>query len=35
VFHADVAKVDSDVAYVVAVVDICCKLLLLMFHLFF
>jgi hypothetical protein len=34
VFHMDVAKVDRDVAYVAMVVDVCCKLLLLMFHLF-
>jgi hypothetical protein len=32
VFHADVAKVDRDVAIVVLV---CCKLLFSMFHLFF
>ena len=34
-FHADVAKVDRDVAYVAMVVHVCCKLLFLMFHLFF
>jgi hypothetical protein len=33
-FHADVVKVDRDVAYV-AIVDICCKLLFQTFHLFF
>jgi hypothetical protein len=32
VFHMDVAKVDRDIAMVVY---ICCKLLFLMFHLFF
>jgi hypothetical protein len=31
----DVAKVDRNVAYVAIVVHICCKLLFLMFHLFF
>jgi hypothetical protein len=35
VFNVDVAKVDRDVAYVAMVVYICCKLLLLMFQLFF
>jgi len=34
-FRMDVAKVDRDVAYVVMVVHICCKLLFSMFHLFF
>ena len=33
-FHADVAKVDRDVAYVAMVVHECCKCLSLMFHLF-
>jgi hypothetical protein len=31
----DVAKVDSDVAYIAMVVHVCCKLLFLMFRLFF
>jgi hypothetical protein len=35
VFHMDVAKVDSNVAYVAMVVHVCCKLLFSMFHLFF
>jgi hypothetical protein len=35
VLQIDVTKVDQDVAYVAIVVDICCKLLFLMFHLFF
>jgi hypothetical protein len=35
VFHMDVAKVDRDVAYVAMVVHVCCKLLFLMFYLFF
>jgi hypothetical protein len=35
VFHMDVAKVDWVVAYVKMVVHVCCKLLFLMFHLFF
>jgi hypothetical protein len=35
VFHMDDAKVDRDVAYVAMVVHLCCKHLLLMFHLFF
>jgi hypothetical protein len=35
VFHMDVEKVDRDVAYVAIVVHVCCKLLFLMFHLFF
>jgi hypothetical protein len=35
VFHMDVAKVDWVVAYVEMVVYVCCKLLFLMFHLFF
>jgi hypothetical protein len=35
VFHADVAKVDQDVAYIAMVVHVCCKLLFLMFYLFF
>jgi hypothetical protein len=34
-FHMYVAKVDQDIAYVAMVVYICCKLLFLMFHLFF
>ena len=34
-FHADVAKVDRDIAYVVMVVRVYCKLLFVMFHLFF
>ena len=34
-FHADVVKVDRDVAYVAMVVHVCCKRLFLMFHLFF
>ena len=34
-FHTDVAKVDRDVAHVAMVVHVCCKLLFLMFHLFF
>jgi hypothetical protein len=35
VFHADVAKVDRDVVYVVMIVHVCCKLLFPMFHLLF
>jgi hypothetical protein len=35
VFHTDVVKVDRDVAYVVMVVHVCCKILLSMLHLFF
>jgi hypothetical protein len=35
VFRRDVAKVDSDVAHIVMVVHLCCKLLFSMFHLFF
>jgi hypothetical protein len=35
VFHMDIVKVDRDIAYVAMVVHICCKLLFLMFHLFF
>jgi hypothetical protein len=35
VFHLDVAKVDRDVAYVAMVVHVCCKGLLLMFHMCF
>jgi len=35
VFHADIAKVDQDVAYVAMVVHVCCKLLFPLFHLFF
>jgi hypothetical protein len=31
----DIAEVDWDVAYVVMVVHVCCKLLFSMFHLFF
>ena len=34
-FHADVAEVDRDVAYVAMVVYICCKCLFPMFHLCF
>jgi hypothetical protein len=34
VFHMDIAKVDRDVAYVAMLVDVCCKLLFPMFHLF-
>ena len=34
-FHEDVAEVDRYIAYVAIVVHICCKLLFLMFHLFF
>jgi hypothetical protein len=34
-FHADVAKVDQDVAYVAMVVHVCCKGLSPMFHLCF
>jgi hypothetical protein len=34
-FHMDVAKLDRNVAYVVMVVHVCCKLLFPMFHLFF
>jgi hypothetical protein len=35
VFHANVAKVDQDVAHVAIVVHICCKLMFPPFHLFF
>jgi hypothetical protein len=35
VFHADIVKVDRDVAYVAMVVHVCCKLLFSVFHLFF
>ena len=35
VFHMHVAKVDQDVAHVAMVVNICCKRLFQMFHLFF
>jgi hypothetical protein len=35
VFHADVAKVDRDVAYIAMIIHVCCKCLFLMFHLFF
>jgi hypothetical protein len=35
VFYTDVAKVDWDVTHVVKVVNVCCKLLFSMFHLFF
>jgi hypothetical protein len=35
VFHMDVAKVGQDVAYVSIVVQLCCKGLLLLFHLCF
>jgi hypothetical protein len=31
----DVVKVDRDITYVAMVVHVCCKLLFLMFHLFF
>jgi hypothetical protein len=34
-FHMDIEKVDQNVAYVTMVVHVCCKLLFLMFHLFF
>jgi hypothetical protein len=34
VFHADVVKVDRDVAFVAMVVHVCCKLLFPMFYLF-
>jgi hypothetical protein len=34
-FNADVTKVDRNVACVVMVVHVCCKLLFSMFHLFF
>jgi hypothetical protein len=34
-FHIDVAKVDWDAAYIAMVVHVCCKVLFLMFHLFF
>jgi hypothetical protein len=34
-FHADVAKVDRDVAYIAMVVHVCCKCMLTMFHLCF
>jgi hypothetical protein len=34
-FHTDVAKVDRDVAYVAIVIQVCCKHLSPMFHLFF
>ena len=33
-FHADVVKVDRDVAYVASVSEACCKRLFKMFHLF-
>jgi hypothetical protein len=35
VFHADLAKVDRDVAYFSLIVYVCCKCLFLLFHLFF
>jgi hypothetical protein len=35
VFHTDVAKVDQNVAHVVMVAHVCCKLLFSMFHQFF
>jgi hypothetical protein len=35
VFHADIAKVDRDAAYVTIIVHVCCKCLFPMFHLFF
>jgi hypothetical protein len=34
-FHVDVVKVYRDVAYVIMLAHVCCKLLFLMFHLFF
>jgi hypothetical protein len=34
-FHADVAKVDRDVAYVAAVAHVCCKRLFSVFYQFF
>ena len=34
-FHADVAKVDRNVACIAMLVHVCCKRLYLMFHLFF
>jgi hypothetical protein len=34
VFYLDVVKVDLDVAYVASVLDVCCKYLFKMFHLF-
>jgi hypothetical protein len=35
VFYTDIAKVDRDVAHVVMVIHVCCKLLFSRFHLFF
>ena len=35
VVHTDVVKVDRDDAFVAMVLHVCCKLLFLMFHLFF
>jgi hypothetical protein len=35
VFYTGVAKVDQDVAYVAMIIDVWCKVLSLMFHLFF
>jgi hypothetical protein len=35
VFYVYIAKVDWDVAYVAMIVHVCCKLLFLMFQLFF
>jgi hypothetical protein len=35
VFYTDIAKVDRDVAHVAMIVHVCCKLLFLIFHLFF
>jgi hypothetical protein len=35
VFHANVAKVDRDVAFIAMVVHVCCKLLFPMFYVFF
>jgi hypothetical protein len=35
VFHTEVANVDRDVAHVVIIVYVYCKLLFSMFHLFF
>jgi hypothetical protein len=34
-FHTDIAKVDQNVTHIAMVVDVCCKLLFLMFYLFF
>jgi hypothetical protein len=35
VFHTDVVKLDRDVAYVAMAIQVCCKRLFQMFHLFF